>query len=202
MMKSQFGSMLMISTVAFSLCFGGTSTFGQTPGAPSAGTDLKTALLNIQKVSGKIKRTTEEVVNDVSQRKMADDTGDPLFFMPTEAQAEKDTKLWSAESANVGAVEAPRKSWLDADMSHLTCWINALNEAMNQVPADKQAAGGQSWQQLQAVVQDINDHMTRLKKLTAGPEYNNMDIAKATLSIHEDLKKLETPWKAALKGSK
>lgn len=166
--------------------------------AASANVDTRAALRTIRTAAMKIKRTTLEVINDVTQRKLLDETGDPLFFEPTDHQVEKDPSLWAKEQTNWSGIEPPRKSWLDADVKHLDHWVTALNSDIASVPAEKQTAMGEPWQQLQSLARDINSHTEQLKELSKGPNYDNTAIAKAALVIHEDLKKMEAPWKAAM----
>jgi hypothetical protein len=168
--------------------------------AAKAPADGRSRLKDIRTVAGRIKKTSLEVINDVTQRKL-EDQGDPIFFEPSDLQVDKNPQLWSKEVSNLGAVEAPRKSWLDADVKHLEHWVSALNDDINAQSANQNATSG-PWQDMQLVAKEMNEHLAQLKTLAQGPTYDNLAIARQALVIQEDLKKLETPWTEALKQEK
>jgi hypothetical protein len=163
--------------------------------------DARTALKNVRTAASKIKRTSMEVMNDVTQRKLNDDEGDPIFFEPSNQQVEKDPTLFSKENSTLGNVEAPRKSWLDADLNHLDHWVTLLNEDLDAIPASGQTSIGEPYKQMRDIAQDINNHMRELSILTKGPRYDNLAIAKAAMAVYTGIQKMESPWKSAIKSA-
>ena len=169
----------------------------------STQTNTRTSMKNIRSAASRIRLTVLDLISDVTMRKMSDDEGDPIFFEPSEKQVQKDPSLYSKEIGNwgsMGNIEAPRKSWLDADMKHLEHWVMALNDDMSAVPTETQKLSADSWQKMQNVAQDINSSLMDLKSLTKGPNYENMAIAKAALKLNDQVKQLEEPWKTVMKA--
>ncbi len=158
--------------------------------------DSRSNLKNIKSAVGRVKKATLDVINDVTMRKLTDDEGDPLFFEPSDRQVDKDPSLFAKEGTSWSTVEAPRKSWLDQDVKATEHWVDALK---TDVDALSKASGATPpVQVMQTVVKDMTDNLDKLKTLSGGPTYDNLSIAKAALAIHEDLKKLEAPWKTAM----
>lgn len=193
---------MVASTLALTiapLCcgFSSLSASGQTSAV--AVFNVQSALKGIRNASARIKRSAVLVVNDVAQRKLAVETGDPRYIEPSDAQIEKNSRLWAQELAQLGPLEPPKKSWIDADMTHLKHWIDILNEDIKAMPSDQVTVMGPSWTEMTTLADNINKNFDRLQTLSAGPTYDNLAIASAALAIRDDVKKLDKPWQAAMK---
>lgn len=132
----------------------------------------------------RVAHATLEVINDVGQRKLAVETGDPRAWTPSTHQIEKDTKLWADELAQLGGLEPPKKSWLDADMATLKRWVDVLNEEAN-------AQGESCSPEVQSTLADLNKSFATLQSLTAAPPYDNLKIAAAALNVRDAAKKID-----------
>lgn len=140
--------------------------------------------------AARLRRATLDVINDVEQRKVAVSTGDPRAIDPTDKQIEKDAKLWSQEFKLLGPLEAPKKSWLDADVADVQRWVQVLNDDVSALTPDQQTAMGDNWATVQSTMADVNSQLTQLQSLAAGPDYDNLKIAQTALQIRDDAKKL------------
>lgn len=160
-------------------------------------------LHNLRHAASRVQRSTLAVVNDISQTKLTDIEGDPLFFQPTATQ-EKESGVWAKEMTYVGALEQPKKKWIDADMLHLMQAVTELNSSFKALPspASNDIAGQQSRTAMSGTISDINQHLKALTALTDGTKYDNLAVGSAALVIRDDLLKLEQPWKQLLKSCK
>lgn len=155
------------------------------------------SLSSIAEVIRRVRTATLDIINDVEQRKIAIGTGDPLFIEPPTRNHPQAAQVWAKQQrADLGKLQQPKPSWINADVAHLQHWIDMLNQelaATNSTSA--------SWTQIKAVSTDINNHFAQLKTLTAAPPYKNVEIGIAALQIHDDLKRLEKPWRDAVKSA-
>jgi hypothetical protein len=158
-------------------------------------------LKNFRNAVSRIRNATLDIVNDIGQRKMAALSSDPLFIYPTQRQENKDPKLYLDEMKDdLGNLEAPKKSWLDADVAHLQKWIGVFNADVASMSKINNAGAAQPIKDISSVQSDINSHFKQLQTLTQGPKFDNLAIGAAALAIHDDVKKLEAPWKELTKA--
>lgn len=163
-------------------------------GSPAAMASMR----RIGDAARRIKSATLDIINDVEQTKLAATPNDPLILDPPDNNR-KDDIVWGKQMQQMGPLEQPKKDWIDTDMSHLERAVQLLNSEFSGTAfGDKQQATSDTWNQMNAVLADINTHFADLQKLTAGPTYDNLAIGKAALRIHDDLKKLVKPWKATV----
>lgn len=163
----------------------------------SKNSQLRVALRQLHNAATRVKRAAVMVVNDVGQRPAAVETGDPRFFDPSAAQIQKNANLWAQELAQYGPLEPPRKSWLDADMTHLQHWVSILAEDVAAITPDQQVVIGDTWAGIASASADMSKHLSELQTLTAGPKYDNLAIAKAALSVRDDAVRVEALYTAA-----
>ena len=169
--------------------------------APLAGAiDCQTSLKNIGHAARHIEQATLDIVNDVEQRKLAATPGDPLVDNPPVNNV-KDAQVWSQQMSEMGPLEQPKPQWLDADISHLEKWLAVLNDdfAGTAFGATQKEAAAATWNELLATLRDINSHFKQLQELSVGPHFNNLEIGKAALRIHDDIAKLDKPWHDTVK---
>jgi hypothetical protein len=155
--------------------------------AAAAGGSAQVTLRNISDAVRRVRSATLNVISDVEQRPLTE-TGDPLF-LDAPPDKPKDLAVWTKQQKDFGKLEAPKKSWLDADVAHLKKAIALLNSEMGST------GSGDGWAQMNSVVNDINTHFKQLQQLSAGPKYDNIAIGGAALRIHDDVTKLEKPWR-------
>ena len=173
-----------------------TSESAPRPGA----VDCQTSLKNIGHAARHIKEATLDIVNDVEQRKLAATAGDPLIDNPPVNNV-KDAQVWSQQMSEMGPLEQPKPQWLDADISHLEKWLTVLNDdfAGTAFGATQKDAAAATWNEMQATLRDINSHSKQLQELSVGPHFDNLEIGKAALRIHDDIAKLDKPWRDTVK---
>lgn len=157
-------------------------------------------LQSVRDAARRVRTSTLDVINDVEQRKGAAITGDPRFLFANENK-DRDLKAWAQQTQDLGPLEAPRKSWLDADVAHVDKWVGVLQTSVTDLIQSNGKKKGleAASAQLSKVMQDVQSHLKQLHNLSAGPKYDNLAIGKAALVIHEDVAKLEQPWKQSLK---
>lgn len=147
---------------------------------------LRPTMANVYRAAERVRRATLEVINDVGQRKMAFFTDDARDWTPTTSQVDKDAKLWKGEMAQLGPLEAPKKSWLDADMSTLQRAVDLVNNEVEALPPQEQT--GPNWSALSVALAKMNAGMKALAPLVAGPTYENLKIAEQVLDIRDAAK--------------
>jgi hypothetical protein len=140
----------------------------------------------------RVAHATLQVINDVGQRREAADPNDPRIWTPSYTQVEKDAKLWKKEIQQLGPLETPKKSWLDADMATLQRWVDVLNKEVT-------AQGSGCPAETTAALADLNKSFADLQGLTAGPTYDNLKIAAAALSVRDQAKKIQSCSRSAKK---
>lgn len=172
-------------------------TSGGTSKADPAAAKLRPTMAHVYRAAERVRRATLEVINDVGQRKLAFFTDDPRDWTPTSAQVEKDAKLWKGELAQLGPLEPPKKSWLDADMNTLQRAVDLVNSEVEGLPADEQS--GQSWTELSGAVAKMNGAMKELAPLVAGPTYENLKIAEKTFEVRDAAKAIIAGTRGAKK---
>jgi hypothetical protein len=163
--------------------------------------DCRTSLKNIEHAARHITQATLDIVNDVEQRKLAATPGDPLIDNPPDNNV-KDEMVWSQQMSEMGPLEQPKPQWLDADVSHLEKWLSMLNQDFTATTfgAGQKDAASATWNEMEAVVRDMNSHFKQLQQLSVGPHFDNLEIGKAALRIHDDVSKLEKPLRDTLKN--
>ena len=165
--------------------------------APEAQAD--SSLKNIGSIARRIRIATLDIINDVEQRKLAVVSGDPLFLDPP-AYSAKDSAVWAKQVQELGPLETPKQQWLEADVANLGKWIAMLNSEFGSTAfgADKTEAVNPTWTEMNGLLADINSHYKNLQQLSAGPSLDNIAIGGAALKVHDDVRKLQHPWKQTL----
>jgi hypothetical protein len=194
-MTRVFVTSVVVSAVALSLGLSN-NLFAQgaapdTKSTAKGATTTSATMRQIHVTAGRLIRASLDVLNDVAQRPLAIETGDPLIWIPTSKQVEKDAKLWAKEMSLMGALEPPKKSWIDTDMSHVQRWVELLNSELNCIPASDQTAMGERWSDMSAALSDLNKQFAELQSLTAGPKYENLKIAQSALNVRDAARKLQ-----------
>jgi hypothetical protein len=165
-------------------------------GTPAA---MMASMRGIGNAARRVKAATLNIINDVEQTKLTATPNDPLILDPPDNNR-KDDVVWGEQMKQMGALEQPKKDWIDTDMSHLEKAVLLLNSEFSFTAfGDKKDATMRSWTAMNGVLSDINTHFELLQKLTAGPTYDNLEIGKAALRIRDDVTKLGKPYADTLK---
>jgi len=94
-----------------------------------------------------------------------------------------------------------RKQYLDQFMNETSYQVQLLQNSVDAliIPDDKSAAVGGPWGQIVATMADVQKHHAQLKALTEGPKYDNQQIAREALAIHDDMSTVKKLRNAVLK---
>jgi hypothetical protein len=179
-------------------CTDGIAKTKPTKVAASTSTSPSAVLKNVSLLAHRLKRASLDVINDLEQRDMVV-TGEQELIQPIPMKDDDKAIGWAQQMEDLGPALPPKKSWLDTDVGNVGELIDLLAADMNmvQIPAGQES----SWTALKAVVQDMQTHYKDLKAASQGPKYDNLAIGKQALKIYDDVKKLEDPWKAAVKAT-
>ena len=197
----------MASVALVSITASSPAAFGQSGSEGSASqATVQTAafspeaiLKNIRDLARRLRKASIDVVNDVEQRSMVV-TGEPMLIEPVAMKDDDKAIGWAQHMEDLGPPLAPKKKWLDMDINNVGELVTLLSEDLKdvQIPLAQQPA----WGGIKAVAQDMEKHYADLKTLSGGPKYDNVAIGKQALKIFDDVKQLETSWKAANLASK
>lgn len=195
---------LAFSGLALSLAF----TCGPQPAVAKDGgtaavppSSQAATLKSVKDVAHRLRKAALDVINDIEQRDMVV-TGEPMLIQP-QAMKDDDKPIgWAQQMEDLGPALPPKKKWLDMDVANVGDLVNLLSADVAAVDVAPAAQGSSPWTDLKSIVTDIQNHYANLKKLTKGPKYDNIAIGKEALKIFDDVKRLETPWKAALEASR
>lgn len=172
----------------------GTSA-AQPPAKAHSQTEI--ALKDIRDAARRLRAAALDLISDVEQRSMVV-VGQPMIIEPSAAEDPQNKPLgWAEQAIDLGPALPPRKKWLDASLSHLGQIVTILSTdfAAAQIPSDQQSAVQTHWDEMKAVVQDIQSRYEKLKSLTQGPDFDNIAIGKEALGIYDDVAKLDKPWR-------
>ncbi|MBX9878371.1 MAG: hypothetical protein K2Y22_07920 [Candidatus Obscuribacterales bacterium] len=160
-------------------------------------------LRNVRDLAHRLMREAMYLIDDCEQRDMVV-TGEPMLIQPQDVyRNDKRAVGWAQEAFDLGAPEAPRKKWVDADMAHLKQLIDLLKADMGNTPKDdQQAAVDASWANANAIAKEIEDHYNKLVDITSGSKLDNFAIGKEALGIYDASKRLEKPWTEVLRNVK
>lgn len=158
------------------------------------------ALKDMRDVLRRLHRASLDLISEVEQRDMVV-VGEPLLIEPIPDKRDPNPGTME-EMVTLGNALPPRKKWLDLTMAELEKLVALLDQEKKAVivPSDKQPELSNHVKELDTLSADVDSHLQKLKSLTAGPEYKNIDIGREALAIYDDTAKMEKPWKAVLNG--
>lgn len=200
---------ILAGLLSFSACAGlldtPASAAGETQAPESAPTarPSQVALKALRDAAHRLRRAALDVINDVEQRDMVV-TGEPLLIQPIAMKDDNKPVGWAQMMEDLGPALPPRKSWLDRDIANVGELVALIKDDIATVKSGDESdlPAAAHWQDIKAVVADIETHYNNLASLGKGPKYDNIAIGKEALKIYDDVGRLEKPWKEAVHAAR
>lgn len=96
-------------------------------------------------------------------------------------------------SVSFGDLLPPKQKDLDKQMESLNVLITALHAEIDAIllPDDLKPQLKPIWMEMKVLAHDVSLHYEKLKPLTKGPDFKNVEIGREALRMYDDMHKIE-----------